>query len=184
MSFSLREAKPTATKHKTFISYYHKDDDAYRTEFEEMFGHLFINKSVGDGEIESDLSTDYIKRLIQLGYLTDSSVIVVLIGPHTYCRKHVDWEISAGLNVKVGSSAGLLGLLLPTHKSYRNGTYDTELVPARLVDNQNAGYAKIYNWTNSETYIQNWIDDAFNARISRKDKIDNSRRQFQRDLCS
>jgi hypothetical protein len=184
MSFSLREALSTTTKHKVFLSFYHKDDEAYRDEFEKLFGKLFINKSVADGDIDSDLSTDYIKRLIQEGYITDASVVVVLIGPHTYCRKHVDWEISAGLNVKVGSNAGLMGLLLPTHSNYNTGNYTPGLLPPRLADNAASEYAKIYNWTTAQASIKAWIDDAFDARISRRDKIKNSRAQFQRNQCS
>ncbi|MBN1234575.1 MAG: TIR domain-containing protein [Methanotrichaceae archaeon] len=30
--------------------------------------------------------------MIHLKYIEDSSVLVVLVGPKTYCRKHVDWE--------------------------------------------------------------------------------------------
>ena len=88
------------TRHKVFISYYHKDDEKYmyREKFEESFGHIFINKSVEEGDIAPDNSDGYIKRLIQQNYITDTSVLVVLIGPKTYCRKHVDWEIASSIN--------------------------------------------------------------------------------------
>ena len=33
-------------KHKVFISYYHDEDQCYKNEIEENFGHLFISKSV------------------------------------------------------------------------------------------------------------------------------------------
>src|SRR2546426_6575015 len=101
------------SKHKVFISHYHKDDQPYRNAFENSFGALFISRSVEPGEIASDLNTEYIKRLIQDGFISDSSVVIVLVGPKTKCRKHVDWEISAGLNKKVGGYSGLLGVLLP-----------------------------------------------------------------------
>ena len=64
------------TKHKLFISYYHKDDEYYRDRFEELFGDLFINKSVRYGDIDGDLSTEYIKRLIRENYISDTSVVV------------------------------------------------------------------------------------------------------------
>ncbi|WP_444550469.1 TIR domain-containing protein [Candidatus Magnetomonas plexicatena] len=89
-------------RRKVFISYYHKEDERYRELFEIQFGHLFINKSVPKDEISDDNSTNYIKRLIQTDYLKDTSVVVVLVGQNTYTRKHVDWEISAGLSNKVG----------------------------------------------------------------------------------
>src|SRR2546426_3884279 len=47
------------------------------------------------------------------GVQTCALPILVLVGPKTKCRKHVDWEISAGLNKKVGGYSGLLGVLLP-----------------------------------------------------------------------
>ena len=101
------------TKHKVFLSYYHADDQYYKERFEELFGNTFINKSVGNGDIDDDLSTNYIKRLIQEGYQTDTSVLVVLIGENRYKHKHVDWEISAVLSKK---SWGILWLdwVMPT----------------------------------------------------------------------
>lgn len=171
-------AKDSNSKHKVFISYYHKDDQYYKDKFEDLFGEIFINKSVGDGDIDDDLSANYIKRLIQEGYITDASVLVVLVGKNTYKRKHVDWEISAALNKKVGGYSGLLGLCLPDHPAYGKETYSKDDVPPRLADNLETGYAKLYDWTTSETTIKARIEDAFNARIDRKDKIDNSREQF------
>ena len=56
-----------AVRHKTFVSYYHKADQAYRDAFEKVFGHLFIGKSVQPGDISTDVSADYIKRLILEG---------------------------------------------------------------------------------------------------------------------
>lgn len=121
-------------KHKVFISYYHKDDQNYRNRFKELFEHLFINKSVELGDIDTDVSTEYIKYLIQQDYITDTSVLVVLVGPKTYCRKHVDWEISAALNKKVGGYSGLLGLLLPAYPTYEENKYNPDTIPPRLND--------------------------------------------------
>jgi hypothetical protein len=87
-------AQNNDTKHNVFLSYYHADDQSDKDKFEELFGDIFFNNSVGDGDIDDDLSTDYIKRLIQKGYLTNTSVLVVLVGKNTHKRKHVDWEIS------------------------------------------------------------------------------------------
>lgn len=172
------------TRHKVFISYYHNDDQYYRNRFEQLFGHLFISKSVNPGDIETDLSTEYIKRLIQQGYISDTSVIIVLVGQKTYCRKHVDWEISAALSKKVGGYSGLLGLCLPTHPDYNRDKYQADIVPPRLVDNLQTGYAKFSDWTGSESIIKKRVEDAFQARISRADKIDNSRVQYVNNRCS
>lgn len=179
------------SKHKVFISYHHANDQYYKNQFEEKFGNLFINKSVGIGEINEELSTNYIKRLIQEDYITDSSVIVVLIGSETYKRKHVDWEISAALNKKAGGYSGLIGLLLPSYYtsqenlSLKGSGYNSTTIPARLNDNVASGYASIYKWesaksknTKDEYYIKAWIETAFNNRILEQDKINNSRAQM------
>lgn len=170
-------------RHKVFISYYHKDDEVYRRKFEELFGHFIINKSVLPGDINEDNSTEYIKRLIQLEYLTDTSVLVVLVGPKTYCRKHVDWEISAALNRKVGGYSGLLGILLPNYPGYNENKYSPDTIPPKLNDNLESGYSKIIRWTTSESTIKNFIEDAFDARISRSNKIDNTRLQYGKNKC-
>lgn len=134
-------------KHEVFIGYYHRDDQGYRESFERLFGHLFTNKSVALGEIDPDLSAEYIKRLIQEGSIFDSSVVLVLVGPKTYCRKHVNWEISAGLNKKVGGHFEPVGICLPTHSDFSRNQYSADKVPARLVANLESGVAHFYKWT-------------------------------------
>ncbi len=175
------------SKHKVFISYYHKDDELYRNEFERLFGHLFINKSVHDGDIDSDLSDEYIKKIIQQGYITDSSLILVLVGAKTYGRKHVDWEISAGLNKKVGGYSGLMGILLPTYPFLSNGNYQYDNIPPRLADNIKSGYSSMYTWSgvcSQQSLIINAVEDAFHARVERSDKIVNTRKQLDRDYSA
>lgn len=69
--FSWPETIPeNIAKHKTFVSFYHKDDQIYRERFENLFGDLFVSKSVDDGDIDSDTSDEYIKKLIQKDYLS------------------------------------------------------------------------------------------------------------------
>ena len=167
------------TRHKVFISYYHDDDQYYRDRFQQLFGHLFISKSVERGAINTDVDTEYIKRLIQETYISGSSVVLVLIGRRTWSRKHVDWEISAGLDKRVGEHyAGLLGLCLPTHPGYSSDRFNPTIAPPRLIDNIHSGYAKLYSWTEDESSMKPYIEDAFQARIGRADKIDNSRLHF------
>jgi hypothetical protein len=180
--FRFGEGKGMAdTRHKVFISYYHKDDDGWRQEFENKFAKIFINKSVQKGDIDTDVSTEYIKRLIQKDYITDTSVLVVLIGPNTWGRKHVDWEISAAISKKIGGYSGLLGIILPTHQNYTTDSYTPDIVPTRLADNQKSGYAKIYNWTEDANKMKARIQDAFDARMARNNLIDNTREQFERN---
>lgn len=172
------------TKRKTFVSYYHKDDQESRTKFENLFGDLIVSKSVEEGDIDSDNSHEYIKQLIQKEYLSDTTVLVVLIGPKTKCRMHVDWEIAGALNLKVGdSNAGLLGILLPSHPDYGTGNATYDLMPARLADNIKSGYAIIRNWTDDRVKMQSYIEEAFVKRSSMADKRTNSRIQMDEDTC-
>jgi hypothetical protein len=167
--------------HSVFLSYFHEDDQYDKDRFEELFGHLFINESVQSDDINTDVSTEYIKRLIQEDYISDSSVVLVLVGVNTWKRKHVDWEISAGLNKKVEGYSGLLGILLPDFPLSSDGKYSYDDIPPRLADNVKSKYAKIYTWDwvcADESRIKSAIDSAFDSRVSEKDKIDNSRPQF------
>jgi len=167
------------TRYKVFVSYYHDDDQYYRNRFQQLFGHLFISKSVERGAINTDADADYIKRLIQEDYVSGSSIILVLVGRRTWGRKHVDWEISAGLDKRVGEHcAGLLGVCLPTHPDYGSGKVNPTIVPPRLIDNVHSGYARFYNWTEEGSILKQHLEDAYQARISRADRIDNSRLRF------
>ncbi len=172
------------TKRKTFVSYYHQDNQDDRTKFENLFDDLIVSKSVEKDDIDSDNSDEYIKQLIQQEYLHDTTVLVVLIGSKTKCRKHVDWEISGALNFKVGETyAGLLGLILPTHDDYgkEKATYD--LLPARLSDNLKTGYAIIRDWTDDRALMQSYIEQAFTNRTSKSEERTNSRIQMDKNTC-
>ena len=158
---------PKDERHKNFISYYHKEDEVYRTYFETAFKDAFINKSVQPGEIDPDNSSEYVKRLILEDYITDASVVTVLVGANTLKRKHVDWEIAAGLNKKVGGYSGLIGILLPSFPLLPNGDFRYADLPPRLAANAKTGYASIYTWSqatqNAQT-INSIIEAAFQAR--------------------
>lgn len=173
------------TKRKTFISYYHNDDQSYKNELRNLASDLIVSKSVEDGDINTDVSTDYIKQLIQQGFLSDTTVLIILIGNKTKCRKHVDWEISGALNQKVGDNyAGLLGLILPNHPDFgtKKATYD--LMPARLADNFKSNYAVIRDYTTDRVILQKYIEEAFKNRTSKASDRINSRLQLQRNTCS
>ncbi len=121
------------TRHKVFISYHHANDEAYKREFIRVFQNYFIDKSVHVGEYDEDLSTNYIKRLIREEKITDSSIIVVLIGSETYKRKHVDWEISAGLSCKAGGCSGLIGILFGDKFCYQTLIADMKSVNKKII---------------------------------------------------
>lgn len=172
------------TKRKTFVSYYHKDNQTDRTKFANLFGDLIVSKSVEKGDIDSDNSDGYIKQLIQKDFLADTTVLVVLIGPKTKCRMHIDWEISGAMNLKVGDNyAGLLGLLLPSHPDYGTGKATYGLMPPRLKDNFKSGYAIIRDWTDDRVLMQSCIEEAFANRTAKAEERVNSRVQMDKDTC-
>lgn len=173
------------TKRKSFISYYHYDDQYYKNELKNIASDLIVSKSVETGDINTDVSTEYIKQLIQKGFLYDTTVLIVLIGNKTKCRKHVDWEISGALNRKIGDNyAGILGLILPNHPDFGTTKATYDLMPARLADNFKTGYAVIRDYTTDRIKLQSYIEEAFkNRTIKINDKV-NSRIQLQRNTCS
>lgn len=162
-------------KHKTFISFYHHDDQDYKEYIDKRLSTNIINKSVDDGEYDPDDSDEYVKRLIREEKVSDSSVVVVLVGPNTYKRKHVDWEIYAGLRESVNGRSGLVGIILPKF----DRKYGT--LPARLEDNVESGYAKLYSWDYAISHFDAIVKEAFDNRIRLVDKADNTRLQMRRN---
>ena len=55
-----------------------------------------MNRST-DGDIDDSLATDTIRQRIRDNFIRDATVTVVLIGPCTWQRKYVDWEIGSSL---------------------------------------------------------------------------------------
>jgi len=157
-------------KHKVFVSYHHANDSWYRDAFEDFFCdtlEVFISKSVQIGDIPPWMESDAVRAKIRDEYLCDSTVTVVLVGPQTWQRRHVDWEISSSIRqTKLSTRSGLLGILLPTHPSYYTAVYDSGIVPPRLFDNQACGFARIYKWTDNPVHLAQWIHDAFDRRLT------------------
>lgn len=175
-----RQLPLNITKRKTFISYYHNEDQYYKEKFKNLFGDLITHKSVEDGDIDPENSDGYIKQLIQKGFLADTTVLVVLIGPNTKNRKHIDWEISGALDPRVGDKcAGILGILLPSHPDFEKETYHSNLIPARLSDNLASGYAILKDWTDDRVKMQKYIELASEKRNTNYDDRDNSRLQMK-----
>lgn len=169
-------------KHKVFISFYHKDDQIYKDYIDNYLSSNIINKSVSDGEYDSENSDEYIKRLIREDKVSDSSVVVVLVGANTKKRKHVDWEIYAGLRPSVNGCSGLVGIMLPSVQPNYEGNYYYADMPQRLADNLKTGYASLYTWEYATLNFDSIIQDAFNARKNKIQLMDNSRLQMQENL--
>lgn len=169
-------------RHKVFISYYHQDDQIYKDYIDKYLSSNIINKSVKAGEYDTNNSDEYIKRLIREDKISDSSVVIVLVGPNTRCRKHVDWEIYAGLRASINGSSGLIGIFLPTVKKSATGGYYYSDMPGRLADNIKSKYADFYDWDYAVAHFDEIIEHAYQNRITRQKLIDNSRLQMQWNL--
>lgn len=139
-------------RHKVFISYYHEDDQEYKERLVQALNSRAIDKSVSPGDIhDENLPLDEIRRRIRDDHIADATVTIVLIGPCTWQRKHVDWEISASLiHSRNNLRCGLLGLLLPTHPDHQKRPADRNprLIPPRLASNIDGDdpFAVVYNW--------------------------------------
>jgi MTH538 TIR-like domain (DUF1863) len=121
------------TKHKIFVSYHHGGDRAWYDAFSRTFCDQYdvIEDNSPERAINSD-DVDYIRWRLSDKHITGSSCTIVLIGRSTWGRKFVDWEIDATLDKK----HGLIGVMLPMGG----------VVPARLQDNVQAGYALSCSW--------------------------------------
>ncbi len=172
------------TRRKTFVSYYHHDDQAYREKFENLFEDLIVSKSVEEGDIDTDNADEYIKQLIQKDYLADTTVLVVLVGPKTKCRKHVDWEIAGAISTRVGGNSGLIGILLPSHPDFgADKKWNAENLPKRLAANIKSGYANLYDWTDDRVKMQGWLEAAFAGKSETDKRITTSIPQMNKDTC-
>ena len=173
-------------RHKVFISFHH-DDQEYKDRFVRGMGHDFVDESVEDGDIDdTNLAVDTIRRRIRDEFIADATVTVVLIGPCTWQRKHVDWEIGSSLrDTRNNPRCGLLGILLPNHPDFGKRSYSPHLIPPRLADNCDGDdpFAKIYDWRRLNPQgvasIRQCIHEAFQRRNGHPPN--NARPQFGRN---
>ena len=141
-------------RHKVFISYYHADDQEYKDRLIQALDTKFVDKSVSQGDIHDEgLALDEIRRRIRDDHIANATVTIVLIGPRTWQRRHVDWEVSASIIDRPRNErCGLIGVLLPTHPDFhkRPKERNPRLVPPRLADNipEPDPFAVIYDWPN------------------------------------
>ena len=162
---------------KCFISYHHDDQkhvDQFVKTFDEQRG-IFIARALGvmDQNIIDSTDTDYIMRRIREKYLTDSTVTIVLIGRCTWARRYVDWEIASTLrNDPNNKRSGLVGITLPYMAD------QSKTLPPRLDDNVKSGdkgYAKWYKYPTSSSGLAEIIEEAYEARDTKANLIDNIR---------
>ena len=127
-------------RHKVFISYYHKDDQAYKDfliNMQEYNSHslqyqsIFDDYSVHENEIDdTGLTSEQIRCAIRDEYIKDATVLILLCGQNTKKRKHVDWEIHAAMyDSDKNHQMGILVINLPTIcQSVRASSDDEKLL--------------------------------------------------------
>jgi len=164
-------------RHKVFISFHHGNPSIdsncgqrWKEKFEQLFHHQYesiISKSVQDGDIQDGILTETTRQKIRDQYIADATVTIVLIGPDTWKRKHVDWEISESIrDTKNNARCGLIGILLPSYPNYNSSTntYDPYTIPPRLYYNIKKEFATIHLWNENPIVVQQWIHSAFERR--------------------
>ena len=181
----MKKTVAQAKRHKVFISF-HEQDIEYKKAFVRMMGKRIVDRSVDTGNIkESGLKTATVRQKIRDEYIRDATVTIVLIGPRTWQRKHVDWEIGSSIRrTKRNPRCGLLGIVLPNHSSHGKEHLDPHLTPPRLADNwreEGDSYALIYDWPIpwAPARTADWIHHAFVRRSGAPPNI--SRRSFGRN---
>lgn len=157
MTYTFLGGNAHPTKSRVFISYHHRGDQAYYNSFSKTFHDTYdaVYDNSLDRQIDSD-NVEYVMRRIREEYLTGTSCTLVLVGPHTWGRKFVDWEIKATLDKK----HALVGVYLPTAPR----TSENKIrVPDRLHDNIQSGFASWVSWqeiTSSADQLLRVITDA------------------------
>lgn len=117
---------------------------------------------------------DYVMRRIRENYITGSSCTIVLVGRYTWGRKYVDWEIKA----TVEREHGLISVQLPTLPITPQNTV---IVPDRLNDNIQSGYALWVTWHQITSGVQSCTQFIEQADARDKRLIDNSRERRLRN---
>lgn len=146
-----------STKRKVFISYHHENDqwwaDYLRNNYGEQFNFIYGN-SPDDGR--ENVTPGYMSKAIKEKYIAKISITIVLCGALTCKRRYVDWELHATLHHK----HALLGIALPTAlKAARH----TMMIPERLYQNLQSGYAHYIEWP----FDADTVDTAIETAISK-----------------
>jgi hypothetical protein len=127
-------------KRSVFVSYHHGLDRPWYEKFSHFFSEVYDVFEDNSPERAKDSDyTDYIMWSVRDNHIKGSSCTIVLCGAETGRRKFVDWEIAATLD----KEHNLIGVCLPTCTINAQGK---ALVPDRLYDNIESGYAVWIAW--------------------------------------
>ena len=160
-----------AVRHKCFLSYYNEDAEEVLS-FVDGFGDVFIPKAVGISEEYPWINSDddaYVMDVIREDYLADSTVTLIMVGRCTWSRKFVDWESYSSLRRdKRNRLNGVLAIQLPSAAGVASAKLPARvnLNVVRDLMNRDTGYARFNVYPGSATTLQDWIEDAFQARTT------------------
>jgi len=159
---------PQPIRRKCFISYYH-GDRVWAEDFVTKFGGpngVIIPRILGlEGDTIQSSKPDYVIDAIRAGYISGSSVSIVLLGPCTHSRRFVDQEIKRGLL----NGNGLLGIILPPHIQ--------QYLPERFAANwrqDDTGYAALRFYPGSGSELQSWVNDVVSRASKRRNQVCNA----------
>ena len=184
--------------HKVFVSFCHRDDQKYKDALVNWAeeNDVFIDGSVDTGDIPDEWDDQKIRETIRDEYLRDTSVTILLVGPNTQYRKHVDWEIYSSMyNGKKNKKSGIVVVMLPEtncdscHIPYANeksqiypeirswinidsrSEYEKRYpdMPKRIIDNLMKDGVKISVTTWDKLTLDNlrmMLDNAYDNRMS------------------
>lgn len=125
---------------RVFISYQHSSDQHYYNEFSRVFHDGY--ESVYDNSLARVIDSEcceYVIQRIRDEFITGTSCTILLVGPTSYQRKYLDWEIKATLD----KEHGLIGIHLPNLTPRWDGLFN---VPVRFAENVRSGYALWIQW--------------------------------------
>ena len=84
---------------RVFISYHHRNEQYLKENLIQLNRHhnIFVDCSVDTGDIDDNLEPQVIRQTIRRNYLSESTVLILIVGKETRYRKHVDWELYSSM---------------------------------------------------------------------------------------
>jgi hypothetical protein len=172
-SLLARLLKPPRSR--IFVSYQHSSDQYYYNLFSQTLHDTY--ETIYDDSLREEVDSqdsEYIIQRIRDEFITGSSCTIVLVGPTSYQRKYMDWEIKATLDKK----HGLIGIQLPNLIPTLNGGVR---VPDRLNENIRSGYALWQGFT-WQSVISNpaTLPQLIQAAVSRSTSLILNRKEIKK----
>ncbi|WP_338959490.1 TIR domain-containing protein [Spiroplasma endosymbiont of Tiphia femorata] len=168
---------------KIFISYHHLREQEEKDQLAELIkkyaNYLNIkDMSVEIGDIDTTWSNNEIAKTIRQNHLKDTTITILILGIHTKCRQHIDWEIEASLN-KYGSlnrrkKINSFIILLTADfikKAKTNCNFNNTCDYSSLITQENAGQ-RIYQTVINKHAIIATYDEIFSDIIILKNLLD------------